>query len=1193
MKRLFLFFFTILSFSSFAQIYAPESINMPGTWDSWTNPPGNKVFANDTQSVGGKITLISGLLVSHYQTVFSTPTDIQAGTYQFIFTSGSSSNYWANKWTNIFVKLDTIQTFTWHNDEGGKNDTITLNDNKFYIVNFENTGYANTRAIFMELSGTPVSIVSSRRTISIPDSTQNDTIIIRTSQSPCAEQHFYARYTTNNWANSHIAKFTFIQDSAFAVIPKQSENTDIEYYIFSTSVKNPISDFDLIAINFDNNSAKNYKYTVSGKLSCNGESSVLTTNPIFPLENGSVIITFDATLGNGALAGDTSDIYAHIGLITSKSTSSSDWKYVKTSWGQNSPETKFSRVGDDLYQLTISNIRSYFAVPSDEKILKIAMVIRSAKPIDATKPQDFYVARNSDGSDMFIDVYDNTLATKITDPSKKKPLVPLNSIIPVCAYAMGQTIFNLYIDGSKVDSTTSDTIIYGLNTSLYSAGLHTITSEVVNGTNIIKDSTRFYIRPKVTIEDLPAGMHNGINYIDDNTVTLVLEDPIATKEFAFVIGDFNNWQISDKAYMKKTPDGKYFWITIKNLTKQKEYAFQYYIDGKITIADPYCDKILDPWNDKYIPKYNYPNLKQYPFNKTKGIVSVFQTGQIPYSWNMKKFVPKAINATQPNLIIYELLIRDFVSTSTIKDVEKRLDYLKSLGINAIELMPFNEFEGNISWGYNPDFYFAPDKYYGTKNDYKHFIDACHQKGIAVIMDIVLNHSFGQSPMVQMYWDSDKKEPAANNPWYNQVSPHPLSPGYDFNHESVYTKQFVKSVLKYWLSDYKIDGFRFDLAKGFTQTHSSNIEDWSKYDQSRVDIWKDYYSYIKSVDSNAYVILEEFADNDEEKTLANTGMLLWGNMNKQFSQASMAYSSNSDFSQALYSNRSYTYPNLIPYMESHDEERIMYNNLTYGNSNASYDIKKLETALNSAAEVAAFYLLIPGPKMIWQFGELGYDYSIDYCKDGTINEDCRTSPKPLHWKYLDDKDRRKVFAVYQILDSLKTNEEAFRSGNFSFDVSGTGKREWISSSNFNLVAAGNFDITDFDMTYNFQHTGTWYDLFNQSSIDVTNVNETKNFAPGEFHIYTDKYIPLGTVPEKNTELSANSIQVFPNPTSNYLTIKTKQNFSLFIYDMTGKLIKYYSKISNNQTVDISALNKGFYTLVLKNDTKIINKKFIVN
>ena len=61
-------------------------------------------------------------------------------------------------------------------------------------------------------------------------------------------------------------------------------------------------------------------------------------------------------------------------------------------------------------------------------------------------------------------------------------------------------------------------------------------------------------------------------------------------------------------------------------------------------------------------------------------------------------------------------------------------------------MPFNEFEGNNSWGYNPDFFLAPDKYYGTKNSLKEFIDSCHSKGIAVIMDIALNHATGLMPV---------------------------------------------------------------------------------------------------------------------------------------------------------------------------------------------------------------------------------------------------------------------------------------------------------------------------------------------------------------------------------------------------------------------------------------------------------------
>ncbi len=159
------------------------------------------------------------------------------------------------------------------------------------------------------------------------------------------------------------------------------------------------------------------------------------------------------------------------------------------------------------------------------------------------------------------------------------------------------------------------------------------------------------------------------------------------------------------------------------------------------------------------------------------------------------------------LVIYELHIRDFVGTRAIKTVMDTLDYLERLGVNAIELMPINEFEGNDSWGYNPSFYFAPDKAYGTENDYKRFIDECHKRGIAVIIDMVLNHSYGQSPLVQLYFDptaGDYGQPTAQNPWYNEVCPHePYCWGYDFDHESAQTKKFVDRVNRFWIENYKV------------------------------------------------------------------------------------------------------------------------------------------------------------------------------------------------------------------------------------------------------------------------------------------------------------------------------------------------------------------------------------------------------
>ena len=754
----------------------------------------------------------------------------------------------------------------------------------------------------------------------------------------------------------------------------------------------------------------------------------------------------------------------------------------------------------------------------------------------------------------------------------------------------------LKIDGNEVDQTTASDLMYALNTGNYGTGTHEIIATATDGTNFAYDTTHFYIRGAVQVQDLPAGMHNGINYIDDNTVTLVLPDPPASKEFAFVIGDFNGWTANDEGYMKKTPDGKYFWTTITNLTPETEYAYQYYIDGELKIADPYCDKILDPWNDRWIQETTYPNLKAYPWDLTVGTVSVLETGQTPYNWQVSNFTPSAVGATQSNLIIYELLIRDFTEKRTINAVTDSLDYLQNLGINAIELMPIAEFEGNDSWGYAPNFYFALDKAYGTKDDYKAFIDACHQRGIAVILDVVYNHMYGGSPLVQMYWDSNNNQPAANNPWFNQQSPHPYGIGYDLNHESQYTKDLVKENLNYWMTEYKIDGFRFDLSKGFTNNYTgSDVSAWSQYDQSRINILEDYYDYVKSVNPNAYVILEHFANNDEEQVLSGYGCLMWGVMNEQFSQATMAYSTNSDLSWASYIERGFTYPNLIPFPESHDEERLAYNCETYGNGFANDTI----TTLKRMQAAAAVYMAITGPKMLWQFEELGYDESIELCGDGTYSNDCRTSAKPLHWEYLNDYNRQKLYWTYSALAKLKTENDVFLTGSYGQDVSGMGKRLWFTGSNLNVSTTANFATTGFDMTPSFQHTGTWYNYLTGETYQVNDVNQTIYYNPGDFYVFTDvqKNRPFVNITfnvknsdgnnienanvnitgyaERNTDASGNTDFVYKSNSSINYTVtangyqSVSGNLSISYDDINENVIlQSSSNIKSNKAVDIS-------------------------
>lgn len=606
----------------------------------------------------------------------------------------------------------------------------------------------------------------------------------------------------------------------------------------------------------------------------------------------------------------------------------------------------------------------------------------------------------------------------------------------------------------------------------------------------------------VKSEAMPSGLLHGINIVDNSTVTLVLYDKDKNgtrKDFAHVIGDFNNWTLSndEKSQMLRDDAAGCWWITISGLNPAKEYAFQYYTgkkDTPIRVADPYARKILDPWNDRYISSNTYPNIPDYPQGAI-GIVSVFQTQPETYTWQVPAFeIP-----SRDNLVIYEMLLRDFTASENINGVMEKLDYLQFLGVNAIELMPVQEFDGNDSWGYNPAFFFAMDKAYGTDKMYKQFIDECHQRGIAVILDVVYNHATGENPFAKMWWDSANNRTAANNPYFNVTAPHPYSVFHDFNHESELVREFIKRNLQFLLEEYKIDGFRFDLTKGFTQKQSTE-SNAHVYDASRIAILKDYNKAIKEVKQDALVILEHFADDAEETELSNAGMMVWRNMNHAYCQTAMGYKEESGFSGTYYGTSSRPTNSLVSYMESHDEERAGYKQSQWG-----FDILKtdLNARMSQLATNAAFFFTVPGPKMIWQFGELGYDISID--------ENGRTGKKPVKWEYLDVPQRKELHDTYAKLIALRFDHPELFNATADFDWEVTPsfweKGRFITLSSFGgvkqLVVIGNFTNGSITTSAEFPGTGTWYNYMNPGeTISVTSATMNITVPTNSFKMYTN-------------------------------------------------------------------------------------------
>ena len=839
------------------------------------------------------------------------------------------------------------------------------------------------------------------------------------------------------------------------------------------------------------------------------KSQMVTLDPVSAGAGDMATIIFDAAQGNKELLGATK-VYIHHGVVTDKPDGTA-WKYVKGNWGKDDGVGLMTKVAGEAnkWKFTFSpTIRQYFNVPGTENIYRISCVFRNA---DGTKKGTMPAGQYgwgtvSSNSDIFINLNSGDFV-QINQPGGEFGLYNESQTFSINASASSEvTQMTLYLDEgngleakAEVSSGKTITYSYEVNTS------KTISIRVVaiiNGVEVIGQKNYDVVVKKPTIsESRPAGTIQGANYFQDPTkARLCLLAP--DKDFVYVVGDFTNWKINENYQMKR--DGEHYWLDINGLEPGKAYVYQYWIDGVLMVADPYTHQVADPWNDKWIEPSVFPGLPAYS-REDLGIASVLQTNQQDYTWSSNENTWKRPDVN--HLVIYELHVRDFLASHSFQDLKDTLSYLKRLGINAIELMPVNEFEGNDSWGYNPSFYFAADKYYGTKNDLKALIDAAHQHGMAVIMDIVLNHSFGQSPMVQMYFDKSANKPTANNPWFYRNYVGPYEWGYDFNHDSPYTKQFVDDVNTFWMREFHFDGFRFDFTKGFTSAAFS----FDGYNPSRISILKRMADKIWEEDDEAYVILEHWGVSNEEKELGDYGMKMWANRSYDMVPATVGNPLTGSFSNMFVSSH-------VSLYNSHDERRLAEHCLTEGRSQDAYNIRIKEIMYERVKLAAAFAFLQPGPKMIWQFDELGYD--ID------INLNGRTGRKPLPWgngslKYYEDSLRQQIYTTYHAILSLRNTitPQKLASATKNHIYTGNVRKLSYEGSDFDLLVFGNFATTNQTTIPKFTQTGWWYNYFSGDSLFIQNVNQSFTLRPGEWQIWSSKRYSTGF---------PGAVEVFDNP-----------------------------------------------------------------
>jgi hypothetical protein len=305
-------------------------------------------------------------------------------------------------------------------------------------------------------------------------------------------------------------------------------------------------------------------------------------------------------------------------------------------------------------------------------------------------------------------------------------------------------------------------------------------------------------------------------------------------------------------------------------------------------------------------------------------------------------------------------------------------------------------------------------------------------------------------------------------------------------------------------------------------------------------------------------------------------MLWGNSNNSFNQATMGYNAGSDLQSTVFNSptRGWSKPLLVGYMESHDEERLAYKNANYGNVSGSYSTKDFATSMKRNEMGAAFWAMIPGPKLMWQFGELGYDFSINTCSDGiTVDpNNCRLSTKPIRWDYYSNASRKSLFDVYTKLFKLKLKPNylsTFTTINSTYDLSSNVKWLKLTTDSLNVVVVGNFDVIAASTNISFPNAGTWYSYLTGTTRTATGGLETINLQPGEYYVYTNKdvnnSVPTALFPNGPVDLTM-QMTIAPNPT---------RQSAMLSYDLpeSGQVSINMLSLAGNR---LNSIYKGYQT-----------------
>lgn len=577
-------------------------------------------------------------------------------------------------------------------------------------------------------------------------------------------------------------------------------------------------------------------------------------------------------------------------------------------------------------------------------------------------------------------------------------------------------------------------------------------------------------------------------------MTFTLRAPF--KPFVSLVGDFNSWNTRANIM---TSEGEGIWWTTIAHPGSTRYGFYVAIDDQshVWVGDPYAYEVhwdkSGPW--AYLPS-----------------ASVLETRH-NFPWTDGDWKTPPLR----DLVIYELGLRDFGGRwvenrpryGTFQDLIHRLDYLSDLGINAIELMPVQQFPGESSWGYNPVFYFAPARTYGTPEQLKQLVDACHGRGITVILDVVFNHAWGDHPYYQIYppMFGPKGEwlPDLNPFFHHTPSSINMWGGVDWDHFTAETTAYFQDVIRYWLREYHVDGFRFDWVGGVDYDSRNPMNPgFDPYHGIAAICWA-----ARQVKPDVILVAEYWPldgthpDKSSARLINQTEMdAVWNGVFHHTMEDVLVQRwqwERRDVFRAIGGFREQGFQRadqVINFTCSHDEVRPVHEVLFYARQHIQKppEFTWTEVALRKAMVGLIALFAAPGVPMVWMGQEYGEDLprTIDFL--------------PLKWEKMDKEPFKTHWKTVQRLIHARRNSAGLRSDHIEFLNDNFGEtqvlrfRRWDHESGDCALAAINFSHEPRQTTLLFPWDGAWRDVVRGKPHRITNGQRTFTLAPWSGRLY---------------------------------------------------------------------------------------------